>query len=151
MQVINLHSLSPDGVTTMLRLLYGSFSTLNIWGADDEVASIIRISIEKNAVRGVTGALVFTGTHFAQALEGDEIGVRELMTSICADSRHRMVTVVHEDHSEVRRFASWSMAYNGRASYVDKPIENLFDAYTAETRLRGVRRVYDLMMEFTNN
>ena len=72
----------------MVRLLYSSVSELNSSNETDEIASIVKASIARNAQMGVTGALIYTGSHFIQALEGDEEQVEELMRSIVADSRH---------------------------------------------------------------
>ena len=55
-------------------------------------ASILRISTPppppKNVSVGVTGMLVFNGTHFLQILEGAEASVDALIEHIRTDPRH---------------------------------------------------------------
>jgi hypothetical protein len=135
----------------IFELMYVSVSSLDDESAKREVAAMVAAAIEKNALLGITGALIFTGVHFVQALEGEEARVRELMRSIEADPRHRSVTVIHQHHSPVRRFVGWSMAYDGRATYVGRPIAHLFDAGAAGSKMRDVSRVYNLMTEFVNS
>ena len=128
--------------------MYVSVSTVSPEQVECEIASIIEASVINNTRLGITGAIIFTGDHFAQALEGDEECVRGLMKSIRADPRHRAVTVVHEDRSLERRFAGWSIAYQGQASYVGRPIETLLSAEPIEAKWQATQRVYDLMTEF---
>lgn len=64
-----------------------------------------------NAVRNVTGALIYVDGVFFQILEGDKAVVHELMANIARDSRHQSVTVFHEAEVEARAFESWRMAY----------------------------------------
>jgi Sensors of blue-light using FAD len=53
----------------MVSLLYVSRSKLNERQADAVVAAIVIGSDIKNLARGMTGAVTFSGVHFAQALE----------------------------------------------------------------------------------
>jgi len=132
----------------MVRLLYVSVSTLSHLNAISEVAAIVETAIEKNARLGVTGALIYTGAHFAQALEGEEGPIEELMQSIRADPRHRSILEVHRDGLTDRRFATWAMAYRGQASYVDQPIEKLLTVQSEAEKSRAIARVYAIMTEF---
>ncbi len=135
----------------MLRLLYCSISLLELPSAIDEVASIVRTSAAHNASINVTGALIYTGSHFAQALEGEASHVERLMKSITADRRHRRVTVIHQDDVSTRRFSRWGMAYRGSATYVGNRIEELLRSQSDGEALRAVHGVYDLMTEFAES
>ena len=133
----------------MIRLLYHSVSALHSSHEVDEVASIVKKSIAGNAEVGVTGALLYTGSHFAQALEGDGERIEQLLRSILADPRHSQVTVVHRDQVAERRFASWHMAYRGPATYVDRVVKELMIANCDVLSARAIPHVYELMSEFS--
>jgi hypothetical protein len=59
---------------------------------------------------GLTGALLFTGGHFAQLLEGPEEALRALVSRIECDDRHDRMSMLLDRPSPSRHFASWSMA-----------------------------------------
>jgi len=128
----------------MLSLLYVSVSKLSGATALQEVEAIVTGSMVKNARQGITGALIFTGSHFAQVLEGDDERVDALMREICLDNRHSCVTVIRRWPVSVRRFESWSMAYSGGATYIGRPIEYLLEP-SANTHVDEIDRVYALM------
>lgn len=129
----------------MLRLLYSSVSELNSMNEMDEIASILRTSVARNASSGVTGALIYTGSHFTQALEGDDDQVQDLMRSIAADRRHSQVTVVHRDHATERRFASWQMAYKGLHTDLNQTVSDLI--FGLDKGL-AVQHMYEVMAQF---
>jgi hypothetical protein len=146
--------------TRLIRLLYVSRSTLVEKQADLEVAAIVARSVTRNLKKGITGALMFTGTHFAQALEGEDDEVDALMHDIYNDKRHDMVRVVDRQPIDARRFPRWGMAYNGRASYVDNPMASLLAVSAGYepahegpqsygSSLSEQARIYWLMSEFT--
>ena len=62
-----------------------------------------------NAGAGITGALVFTGSHFSQVLEGPAAAVQALMAAILRDPRHRDVRMLCESAAAKRRFGHWAM------------------------------------------
>lgn len=140
---------ATKGSESVFRLMYGSVSTLEVSDYEEQIANITEVSIGRNAAYGVTGALVFTGDHFAQALEGDESRVRELMSSIGADTRHSLVTVVQEEYSTIRRFQDWNMVYNGMARYVDRIIRAMLAPGPRWQNLQAILLMYELMNEFT--
>lgn len=77
-----------------------------------EIGPIVRGARVRNALRGVTGTLVFDGQRFCQLLEGAEEVVRPLMQRIAADPRHVQVNVLHQRvHAGARRFPGWSLGY----------------------------------------
>jgi len=128
----------------MLSLLYVSVSTLSETTAIGEVDALVTRAMAKNASLAITGALMFTGTEFAQALEGDENRVDALMREIYLDSRHRCVTIVRRSPITVRRFDGWSLAYSGGASYVGRPIKSLLQP-NVKIQIQDVHRVQELM------
>ncbi len=87
------------------------------------VNEIVATSRKRNEADGITGALIFTGTDFAQTLEGPEEAVLTLMDRIRADPRHTDIEVVHEASKNLRMFQDWSMAYSGLTSFVRRQVE----------------------------
>jgi len=110
----------------MLRsLVYVSRSLVPDTDASSMIADIVAVGSERNAACGVTGALVYSGNHFAQLLEGPDTAVERLLTSIRADGRHTDLLVVRDTEVEERQFDGWGLAYNGRSSFIDKHIAPL--------------------------
>ncbi len=132
----------------MITLLYVSISKLSELDGADEVARIVAGSTIKNAELNVTGALVFTSGHFAQALEGPAQAVDGLMEVIRADVRHTTVTIVDRRPIDRRRFGGWWMAYSGRSTYVAALVSRLHQSVEEPHRQRLVAQIYDMMRGF---
>jgi hypothetical protein len=97
----------------LCRIVYCSRSRLTGSRADIEmrVREILATARVKNHANGLTGALAFTDSCFAQVLEGalDELG--PVMARIRADPRHADLKVLEHSSPEARLFPNWSMAY----------------------------------------
>jgi Sensors of blue-light using FAD len=128
-------------------LLYVSKTLLEFPAGEAEVANIVATAVSRNATLGVTGALISTGTHFAQVLEGERAAVDELMASIGADPRHMRVKTIRTTEEE-RRFGGWSMAYAGNAGFVDRHITPLFSPLPPGDTAHLALRLIALMDEF---
>jgi hypothetical protein len=131
-------------------LFYVSRSTMDSpqQAGIEDIASVAR---SRNAALDVTGALVFTGTHFAQLLEGPQAAIEELMKAIRSDHRHRDVDVVLNGPVATRRFDGWSMAYSGPSSFVRRRIEPLVGQAaerSAAGRERAAKNMIGLMADF---
>ncbi|HWH18609.1 MAG TPA: BLUF domain-containing protein [Allosphingosinicella sp.] len=130
-------------------LLYVSVGLLRPEEQKSEIDDIVGVARSRNEELGVTGALVYTGEHFAQVLEGSASAVDELMTSICRDPRHAKVDIVEVVDIAERRFTGWSMAYCGPSLYVDRHIRPLFkDIAEPGTRTAGAASLIRLMQAF---
>lgn len=128
-------------------LLYVSKTLLQFPAGGAEVAKIVEGSLARNANLGVTGALISTGQHFAQVLEGKQAAVDELMASISTDPRHmkvKIIRVVEED----RRFPDWALAYSGMAGVVDRHIAPLFSPLPESEATHLAMRLLGMMEEF---
>ena len=99
--------------TDLFRLVYRSRSTLR--GSAEEVHQqvnrIVTLSRHRNAQAGVTGALMFTGLFFLQALEGPAAAVEATFDRICCDLRHSGVEVVECGPVLEPAFGDWSMSH----------------------------------------
>ena len=116
----------------MFSLLYISQSCLIMPDQERCVQDIVSVGRSRNKALDVTGALIFTETHFAQILEGAEDRVAELMRSIVRDERHTNVDIILRERLGARRFCSWSLAYAGPADLVADIVSPLL----TETRER---------------
>ena len=88
-------------------LTYTSLARLDL-GAD-ELNAIHRTARELNSLDGITGLLVFNGTHFLQIIEGEERGIDDLLARLRRDPRHSGLEVRDERMVEDRSFPDWSM------------------------------------------
>ena len=112
--------------------------------ADSEVEKLVRRSIEVNGEKNVTGALLFTGEHFVQYIEGPPDGVDSLRIAIQRDPRHSDIITLREGPCPHRLFVNWSLAYAGPATYVSSLVADM-DIATSTER---VDRVITVMTEF---
>ena len=76
-----------------------------------EVSRIIQVSRSNNLAHGITGVLVYTGTDFAQLIEGRPDTVEQLWRNIRADARHHGVTAFLDEPTERAWFETWRMGY----------------------------------------
>lgn len=135
----------------LVSLLYISESKLTDGDPAGEVGRIVRTAHALNPTAGITGALVFTGTHFAQVIEGDRSAVDRLMTSIASDKRHSEVHIVARDSIAVRRFPDWSMAYHGPSQFVSRHVTQLLSIPSLSGRSRAADWLEELLLEFSRS
>ena len=64
-----------------------------------------------NALRSITGMLIFDGIRFCQYLEGSKDDLMALFERINNDSRHAAVTMIHHGPLQERRFKKFSLAF----------------------------------------
>jgi hypothetical protein len=88
-------------------LTYTSFARLDLAAADLE--AIHRTARDVNAIEGITGLLIFNGTHFLQIVEGAEQAIDELVERLRRDRRHTGFEVRDERLVDERSFPDWSM------------------------------------------
>lgn len=131
-----------------VTLLYISRSLIRPEDATAAVAGLVADACRRNARDGLTGALLFTQTHFAQVLEGDATAIAALMHRIGSDPRHADLMVVDRGPIAARRFADWSMAYFGPSQFVSRHVTRLLSDQTPIERRRAARWLAELMEEF---
>ena len=95
-------------------LTYTSFARLDL--RDDDIVAIHRAARETNALNGVSGLLIFNGTHFLQIIEGPTASINELLARLREDPRHHQLEVRDERIVTERQFPGWSMKLIGVSS-----------------------------------
>ena len=91
------------------QIIYSSDATIPM--QTDDLEDLLEQARERNAQRGITGALVYVDGIFLQILEGDAGTLKSLMARIASDLRHESVTVLQEGDVPSPRFSDWTMAY----------------------------------------
>src|SRR4030095_6702849 len=91
------------------RLAYVSYPAADLPPA--EVSRIIQVSRVHNAGQGITGVLVYTGTDFAQLIEGRHDTVEALWRRIQADKRHHELLPFMDEPTDRAWFETWRMGY----------------------------------------
>ncbi len=112
----------------MLSLLYVSRARLTRGNAQAELREILDIAVRRNLASGITGALVHTGSEFAQVLEGAEAEVSRVMASILVDPRHERVSIIRRDEVKERSFPNWGMALIGHIPQTQQQIDAILRA-----------------------
>lgn len=134
----------------MERVLYVSESRLDPLNLDSGVSQIVGAAQTRNAELALTGALLFTGTHFAQILEGSAESIAQLMSSLHDDSRHANIVIVDRLPIEVRQFPDWKMAYFGPSQFVSRHVLRLLNQTTRSERQRATEWLTQLAHEFSS-
>src|ERR1044071_5170484 len=88
-------------------LTYTSLASLHLSVGD--VEAIHRTARDLNAIDGVTGILVFNGTHFLQIIEGADAAIGDLLERLRRDPRHSGLEVRDDRVIDERSFPDWSM------------------------------------------
>jgi len=88
-------------------LTYTSLAGLDLEASDLE--AIHRTARELNALDGITGLLIFNGTHFLQIIEGAPQAIDELVERLRRDPRHSGIEIRDQQEIEERSFPDWSM------------------------------------------
>jgi hypothetical protein len=76
-----------------------------------ELTALLEKSRRNNTSLGLSGMLLYKDGNFMQVLEGEESAVRQLMTKIKGDPRHKGVIELLQGESEERQFPDWSMGF----------------------------------------
>ena len=132
----------------MQRLLYISKSKIKDADVSALIAQIIAGSEKRNSFLDVTGALIFTGAHFAQVLEGSQKAINELMISVNNDARHEAISVVDRSFITERQFSRWAMAYQGPSQFVSRHVTRLFYTTPGAEQKRATHWLTQLAREF---
>jgi hypothetical protein len=91
----------------LTSVTYTSLARLDLQSSDLE--DIYRTAREVNALEGITGLLVFNGTHFLQIIEGSEAAIDDLVEKLRTDPRHTGFEIRDRRKVDARSFPDWSM------------------------------------------
>ncbi len=130
----------------LFRLIY--YSRNAVIGSDDpkfrdDLRDILDKAKKNNMVHGVTGALLYNQTYFAQVLEGDRKAVTETFCRIVRDPRHTDHVILEARPIKRRRFADWSMCFVGH------PVaEEVHRRYCASHEFKPMKMSADSLLGF---
>jgi len=120
----------------LTSLTYTSLARLDLDSSDLE--DIHRTARELNALDGITGLLVFNGTHFLQIIEGAKDAINELVERLRLDRRHSGFEIRDQHSIDARSFPDWSMELvRVSASYF--PARDTIAERLPETVPEGIR------------
>ena len=112
--------------------------------------ALVQHAQRRNKILGVTGALIFTGSHFAHALEGSHDVVNDLLIRIRRDPRHSLLVHFGNKFIDVRLFRNWVLAYTGPSVYISRIVTQVLAKASTEPLL-ALEKLLDLMTEFTSD
>lgn len=92
---------------TLKSLTYTSLAQLDLSAGDLE--DIHRSARAMNGLNGITGLLIFNGTHFLQVIEGGQEAIDVLVEKLRRDPRHTGFEIRDIAFVEERSFPQWSM------------------------------------------
>ena len=87
----------------------------------DDLNAIHRIARELNSLDGITGLLVFNGTHFLQIVEGAAPAIDDLLARLRRDPRHFGLEVRDERTVEARSFPDCRWSWCGSKPIISRP------------------------------
>lgn len=90
---------------------------------DDQVLDILRVSRRNNERLGITGMLLYKDGNFMQVLEGTETAIRQVMTAITADPRHKGYLQLLKGSLEERQFPNWSMGFHNLSNLTGEDLK----------------------------
>jgi hypothetical protein len=92
-----------------IQLIYTSIAAHNF--TDEELDELLATSSSNNAIKKVTGMLLYGNGKFMQVLEGEADVVDAFLQKIVADRRHTKLNVLVRTPIKQRDFHSWSMGF----------------------------------------
>lgn len=127
------------------RLIYYSRNAIPETGNPlrAELKGILDACQRNNPPMGVSGALLFNETYFAQVLEGDRKAITETFCRISADPRHSDLVILEACPIDRRRFAAWSMGFVG------EPVaEEVHRRYCISNQFNPAKMTADALLGF---
>ena len=106
-QLSNSH-ISPDD-DALYHLGYVSTETVKF--SEEALVALLSEARDANAVRDVTGLLLYREGSFYQVLEGSESAVMARNVAMTADPRHKEVNILFNGETDAREFADWKMGF----------------------------------------
>lgn len=89
------------------RIAYTSLAALDL--TEQQLCDIHAAARDLNGIDGVSGLLLFNGTHFLQWIEGPPEAIDDLVERLRRDDRHSAFEIREESFADERLFGDWSM------------------------------------------
>ena len=86
---------------------YTSLAALDL--DERQLLDIHAAARDLNGIDGITGLLIFNGTHFLQWIEGPPQAIDDLVERLRRDPRHTAFELREEHFADERLFGDWSM------------------------------------------
>jgi len=86
---------------------YTSLAALDL--TEQQLLDIHASARDLNGLDGITGLLLFNGTHFLQWIEGPPQAIDDLVERLRRDPRHSGVEIREDHFANDRLFGDWSM------------------------------------------
>lgn len=93
----------------LIQLIYTSTATREF--SDEELADILKKSVQNNRQRNITGLLLYTKGTFMQLIEGESDAIDALLETIKLDPRHRDIEEQLRTPIREVEFSQWHMGY----------------------------------------
>lgn len=77
----------------------------------EELRDLLEGSRRRNALRGITGMLLYKDGNFLHCIEGEQAVVEALFDKVKQDSRHHGVIVLLREEHDERQFPDYSMGF----------------------------------------
>lgn len=93
----------------MHLIIYTSEYTGDLGKVDSVLQSVVTSAQKNNRKRDITGVLFYHNGRFVQALEGQNKNLRELLSLLKGDTRHKNLEILVDQSITTRFFPQWSM------------------------------------------
>jgi hypothetical protein len=80
--------------------------------SDQDLEAILTVSRRQNAIKDITGILLYHDGSIMQVIEGEAVSVNNLYARLLTDDRHHQIIQVMTGNSNERYFGEWSMAFS---------------------------------------
>ena len=112
-----------NGSTGLAAVVYRSVADRNL--GTRRLGDLLEAARSRNAREGLSGLLLYDGTHFLQWLEGPTDALHRVWSSIQADRRHEQVELIGRPQLPVRLFRGWDMGLAGRSRSIAEGIDDV--------------------------
>ena len=93
----------------MLRVTYLSAESYKL--SSEDLLTILEKCNENNPLLGLTGMLIYGNGMFIQSVEGDEKIVKNTISKISSDARHKDFKILSEEITEQRLYDEFNMGF----------------------------------------
>ncbi|PSQ80123.1 MAG: hypothetical protein BRD46_04915 [Bacteroidetes bacterium QS_8_68_15] len=129
----------------MFQLIYASTAARPL--DEDALDVLVSRARRKNEGLGVTGVLVHRNGSFLHVLEGPEETVRALYNTICADDRHKWVTLLKASSIDARDFPERPLLFRDEQSATG-PRPRPLGTQRHSGRRDGERPAHETVLQF---